>query len=168
MGERVMDSNSVTITGSMISNIAFVTGSVVVTPGQSASTTVSVGQDGSEWTLVLLANREGSSTVANEFNAACGGSQHEYCPTASFDTSPGALNFFFGVTITVNVPNVGQVQLPELYLAQGHVGFNNNWWIGGNAINTTQNVSDLVVVYNNQVVMQIQLSGGVSNFNFTT
>jgi hypothetical protein len=165
-----MDSNTVTITGSMIANITFVSGSIVVTSGQSSSNTVSIGQDGSEWTLVLLANRQGSSTVANEFNVACGGtppSQHEYCPTASFDTSPGSLNFYFGIIITINVPNNGQIALPIIYLGQGHTGFNNNWWIGGNAVNTTQPPgSDIVVIVNNVIVMQIQLSGGTSSFNF--
>jgi hypothetical protein len=43
------------------------------------------------------------------------------------------LNFYFGVNVSLVVD--GTVYTVPVYLGQGHTGLDNNWWIGGNAIN---------------------------------
>ena len=46
--------------------------------------------------------------------------------------SPAELNFYFGVNLTIEL-NETTYTVP-IYLGQGHVVFDNNWWMGGFAI----------------------------------
>ena len=152
-----IDSNTVQIRGSMINDIQYVDGTFQITQGQLYQLPPTIVQSGSEWNITVLANRHNSSPVANDFNIATGGSGHEYAGWTFEDTSPAELNFYFGVDLTFGSETV------PVHLGQGHTGFNNNWWIGGSAVEIDGRFARLVVGDS-----QFYLQGGVSWFELST
>jgi hypothetical protein len=112
------------------------TGQWVITPGQPATApnvTANPLPEDSAFTIEFEAGREGSSDVAQQFTNLCGGADHMWGIGASFDSTPGELNFYFGLLLQLQgVP--GQL---TIYLAQGSV-VSNNWWIGGDSIQAGQ------------------------------
>ena len=150
--QQSVDSNSVTITGSMIYNIGYIMNSFVVTAGQAAEPPPTCVQSGYEWTITILANRQNSSPVADSFNSVTGGSSHLYSEGAWFDRSPS---------------DPGQVTTP-VYLGQGHTGLRNNRWIGGSNvtyINAPFFYTGPALVIGNST---FYLSGGASSFSLST
>jgi len=156
-------SNSVTLTSSLISNVSYINGSLVITEGEDASPPPTITRSGTTWTITLEADRSGSATVATSFNNATGGENHEYAPDGGGGT-PDKLNFYYQVTITFTVD--GTAVPVNVYLAQGHYSLTNNWWIGGN---TVINIGDplLLVISNNAIKAALKISGSTSSFNFT-
>jgi hypothetical protein len=157
-----MSSNAVTITSPLIHSINYISGSLVITTGESSSPPPSVLQSGDKWTITLEAGRSGSKPVADSFNTLNGGSIHEYAPDGGgTGHTPNELNFYFGVTITFLLDGV---QIPtQVYFAQGHYSTTNNWWIGANSvINTGQPM--LLLISNNTIQRILNMSGGVSSF----
>jgi hypothetical protein len=155
--------NSVGVTCSMIQSMSYIEGSLVITQGQPSSPPPSFTQSGDTWTITLNCGRKSSSSVATSFNNQTGGSVHEYAPSGGGGT-PGNLNFYFGVRITMLVNNT---QIPvDVYFAQGSYGTTNNWWIGGN---TVVNKGDaLLLVINNNLITQIlALSGSHDSVTMT-
>jgi len=126
--------NKVTIKDSSrtVLGMQFVPGSVVVSKGKSFDGTVRIRQSGLDFILVLEAERSGTAAVAKAFNTACGGGPYEYAPSGGGGGSPDKLNFFFAVDVECVVAQ-GQGHA-RIYLAQGHHGAENNWWIGGSGV----------------------------------
>jgi hypothetical protein len=81
-------------------------------------------------TITLNADQSGTSDVAQGFNAIAGGASCEY--SSKWDglgSSPGGLNFYFGVNLSVGTEQI------TAYLGQGSYGAaNNNWWFGSSAL----------------------------------
>jgi hypothetical protein len=135
-----MDSNVVTLSGIDISDIGYVDGSFVITPGQDWLPPLTIARTSEVWTLTALANHQGSSGVAAQFYTATGGQvgpvSHAWSPNATSDLTPTELNFYFAVTLLL-----GRSAAATIYLGQGHIGFphdQNNWWIGGESISSTE------------------------------
>jgi hypothetical protein len=131
-----MDSNTVTISiasaYSSTSNITYMNNSLVVSAGQSHdSAPQTPTKNGNVWTIALNADRNGTSDIAQSFNTKAGGASHEYTNSSwwSLGSSPGDLNFYFGVNLTVGTETI------TVYLGQGHHGADqNNWWFGSSAL----------------------------------
>jgi hypothetical protein len=109
------------------------TGQWVITPGQPANppTAKETSQQGDPYTAFTIefdAGRKSSSDVATEFTNLCGGADNMFGIGAT-DGTPGSLNFYFGVTLTLK----GSLGPVTVYLAQGSE-IDNNWWIGGGNI----------------------------------
>jgi hypothetical protein len=126
-------SNDFNLICSDVTAMSYLSGSFVITDGESASPPPTFSHDSktSTWTVNIAADRSGSTDVANSFNAKTGGSLHNYT-NASGDKSPEKLNFYFGVVATFAVG--GQSVPVTFYLGQGHYGTSNNWWLGGNNV----------------------------------
>src|SRR5262245_38840349 len=141
-----VDSNTVTLTGDNITilHVEYIDNSFVITPGQTGSAPT-VAPNGSAWIITVPANRQGSTFVANSFDSVTGGDGHEWATFDFADDTPAELNFYFGVNVSLSVG--GTAYTVPLFLGQGHTGFDNNWWIGGNAIigKGTDDVAQLVV-----------------------
>lgn len=114
----------------LISNITY-GGEFWVSQGQSAYPPPLVSPIAGGFSITFEAGRENTTPVADKFYALSGGLGHEYCPSAPNTKSPSQLNFFFAVNIYI------QSAVVTAYLGQGNVGFNNNWWIGGECIDST-------------------------------
>jgi hypothetical protein len=113
------------------------TGQWVITPGQpakppTASETSQPGDPYTSFTIEFDAGRESSSDVATDFVNLCGGADHMF-GIGAMDGTPGSLNFYFGVTLTLK----GGLGSVTVYLAQGSE-VENNWWIGGGNIKSGQ------------------------------
>src|SRR5262245_58857194 len=121
-----VDSNNVTISGRDISilNVEYIDNSFVITPGQTGSGPI-VARSGSAWTITVQANRQGSTVVADSFNRAAGGDGHEWATFDFADQTPAELNFYFGVSVTLDID--GTAYTVPVYLGQGHTGLDNNW-----------------------------------------
>ena len=109
------------------------------------------------------AGRSTSGPVAVAFNNACGGSNNEWGIGSVSDSSPGELNFYLTVDVTLQVgTNTNTV---TVYLGQGDAGTGaNNWWIGGSCISDS---GQLTAVVGGQTVTLDMSSSGSSGFIFT-
>jgi hypothetical protein len=155
-----IESNVVTVTGSMIVGLSYVTGSLQVTPGQSYSSdvTVALEAESTQWAITALANRQGSSDIATAFVKAVGGSGYAFSPSSSSTRTPGKLNLYFAVLLTLSTSQ-GTTTVGPVYLGQGHTFLSNNWWIGGEAV-TYDNGSATLSAGG----ARFSISGGVSSF----
>jgi len=161
-----IDSNVVLMTGAMITNIAYVQGSLVVTQGQLSSPDVeaALAADSSDtWSITAFANRSGSSDVASSFIGKAGGAGHAYCPSSSSTKTPGKLNFYFAVSITVETSS-GPVTVTPVYFGQGHTFIHNNWWIGGSAVTYDGSGPAYLAVGSGR----FSISGGISSFQLSS
>lgn len=156
-------SNKVTISGSMITEVE-PTGELHITEGQTYSWPPAVTKNsGGDWEITLVAGRKKSSAVADGFNAATGGSIHEYAPSGG-GGSPSELNFYFAVNLTVNIGGT-HYKIP-VYFAQGHYSLTNNWWIGGNGV--VNDGKPLQLVVSDGTIEQIlTMSGSHDSFAFS-
>jgi hypothetical protein len=129
-----MDSNTVTISTTSpnsISNITYIENSLVVSDGQAHdSAPQTPTKNGNEWTITLNADRNATPDVAQSFNINAEGASHEYAASGwSLGNSPGGLNFYFGVNLTIGTETI------TVYLGQGSWGAaHNNWWFGSSTL----------------------------------
>ena len=110
-------SNVVTINdlSNAISNISYVSGSLVITAGQPSETPPTISSSEGTFTITLEAGREKSTSVADSFNSNCGNDgAKEYAPFRGGGT-PEELNFMFVVVIEFSIGAAVTV-----YLGQGH------------------------------------------------
>jgi hypothetical protein len=115
-----------------------------VTSGQPVDGVPTPSQTSGGWQINFTCGRQSNAGVAQDFVNTCGGSSSNlYGLGADFDSTPGNLNFFFGVDVTF----AGQSSPVTLYLGQGHifVTFQNNWWIGGASVNNTNGFVSLTL-----------------------
>ena len=136
------------------------TGQWVITPGQPASApkvTSNPLPDDSAFTIEFDAGREGSSDVAQQFINLCGSGDNMFGIGAGFSSTPGELNFFFGLTLQLQ----GSLAPIPVYLGQGSV-IDNNWWIGSGNIK-----SGLLEFISGGNLAALSISGdGSNNFIF--
>lgn len=158
------DSNEVKIACSLIESVSYVTGSLVITPGESSEEPPTIVQDGYQWNITLDADRKASEGVADSFNTLVGGANHEYAPfEGGTGKQPDELNFYFGINVTFNI---GGNRIQEtIYLAQGH-GTRNNWWIGSNNV-VNAGTPTYCVISNNLIQQIFTMSGGISDFSLS-
>lgn len=139
-------------------------GAYMATAGQACSLPPRVVQSGRKFTVTFDCNRKASSAVASSFNALCGGVAHEYAASHGGGT-PNDLNFYFGLTACFSTTH-GDAEA-TFYMAQGHSGGDNNWWIGGNVVESS--VPNLAVPLLDCVeVLYLPLTGSVSSYNLGT
>src|SRR6478672_2174682 len=160
-------SNVVTFTddSGSITNMTYISGSLQVSAGQPHDQEPSISQNGNVFTISLGAGREKTSEIADQFNAASGGVNHEYAAEGDSGT-PGELNFFFAVQVTFEVS--GNSTTETLYIGQGSFGviFSvNNWWIGGKGV-STPGIPKLEYVIGSNLY-GLLLSGNEDSFNLT-
>jgi hypothetical protein len=74
--------------------------------------------------MTFSVGRSGSSDVATWWKARIRVDQN------TFGHDPDALNFAFGGTLVLTL-STGTFTIPGIYIAQGHSGTSNNWWLGG-------------------------------------
>ena len=94
------------------------------------------------------------------FNEVTGGSGH--CAAKGGGSTPGELNFYFGVTLDINT-NAGNIPV-TLYLGQGHYATTNNWWLGGNTF--LQPPTVLLAISNNLIQSELKVALDTSSFKF--
>ncbi|MGR3907853.1 hypothetical protein Q3A80_12475 [Burkholderia sp. SR8] len=129
-----MDSNSVTLSIDSpytISSINYIDNSLVVSANQNHDPAPEIPPPvNNVWTLTLNSDRDNTSPVATSFNNIAGGASHAYTPLNwSLGGAPGALNFYFGVNISIGSETI------VVYLGQGQWGAAHyNWWIGSSAL----------------------------------
>ena len=130
--DDAVDSNTVTISSNSdaLSNITYIDNSLVVSAGQAHDSLQQPTKDGNVWTITLNADRSGTSDVAQSFNTKAGGASHEWASShGSWGDSPGGLNFYFGVNLTIRGETIAA------YIGQGNWGASqHNWWFGGSAL----------------------------------
>jgi len=167
-----MDSNTVTISIASpysISNVTYIENSLVVSAGQDPnSAPPTPAKNGNVWTITLDADRSGTPDVAQSFNAKVGGASHEYVSSSWSANSPGTLNFYFGVNLSIGTETI------TVYLGQGNWGaLHHNWWFGSRALILASFVlpgeQPAVLSFGPQIVIdgtQFSLQGtGDSSFN---
>jgi phospholipase C len=152
--------NVVTINdqSSMCQSISYIDGSLVITPGQPYEVPPAISWSNGAFKITLEAGRKGSEEVANAFNSLCRGSSKEYAPEGDDGGTPRELNFFFQVTLYFQPGGSANV-----YIAQGHHGSINNWWIGGDPI-FSLDIPRLEYTSGNQVYT-LAMSGDHETFN---
>jgi hypothetical protein len=104
-----VDSNTVTISSNSdaLSDITYIENSLVVSAGQAHDSLQQPTKDGNVWTITLNADRSGTSDVAQSFNTIAGGASHELASShGSWGDSPGGLNFYFGVNLTIGAETI--------------------------------------------------------------
>ena len=89
---------------------------------------------GTSFTIEFDAGRSGANIVAVWFDSMCGGSANEFCSTNS-TPPPGDLNFAYEVNLSLQAN--GNTAVEPVYLGQGSMSLDNNWWIGGSCISST-------------------------------
>lgn len=157
--------NILTITddSGTITGMSYFPGSVVVTSGQDSSPPPTVQKNGKIYTISFDCDRKGSSTTAASFNAASGGSTHEYAAYRGGDT-PDELNFWFGLQIEFSTSQGTGTAV--LNVGQGHTGVHDNWWLGGSIVNSsTPNL--IVPIDNTALKLTLPLSGDISEYTFS-
>jgi hypothetical protein len=114
-----------------------------VSAGQAHDSLQQPTKDGNVWTITLNADRSGTSDVAQSFNTIAGGASHELASShGSWGDSPGGLNFYFGVNLTIGAETI------TAYIGQGNWGASqHNWWFGSSALIL---VSYVIPPYNDQ------------------
>ena len=161
-----ISSNKLTITDSSrtVTKIQWVPGSTQVTSGEANTPTPTISQSGRVFTIELSADRSGSSTIANAFNASSGGAAHEYAADGGGGT-PAQLNFFF--TLQIDFATAQGSGTTQLNVGQGHYAATNNWWLGGSGVATSGSKASLNVIVgprNDQLV--VPMSGTNDSYTF--
>jgi len=129
-----MDSNSVTLSIDSqytISNITYIDNSLFVSEGQDHDPAPEIAPPTNNvWTITLNSDRNNTSPVAASFNNIVGGASHAYTPLDwALGSSPGDLNFYYGVNISIGSETIA------VYLGQGKWGAAHyNWWMGSSAL----------------------------------
>ncbi len=126
------DKNEVTLTcntANYITNFAY-TGTFVHPDVSTGSITATSSGDKKIWTVTIYCDRKGSDQVAADFRALFRDppAVHMYADKI-IDEVPGKLNFYASFKMTTS--DGGSF---DIYLAQGHHGTTNNWWIGSNEL----------------------------------
>jgi hypothetical protein len=111
--------------------MTYLPGSLKVSKDQPVDGDPVISSSGLLFTLNLQAGRHKTSAIADGFNTACGGAPFEYAPQGGGD-KPSELNFYFGIRVAFSTAQGNGVT--TLYLAQGHQGAYNNWWLGGHGL----------------------------------
>lgn len=159
-----MPTNTLNIYAGQVSNIVFVSGTLVVTgltdPKNLQPTIVHNNSTGQPpWQLQLTCDRQNSAGPATAFNNFVGGASHAYCADTNGATEPSQLNFSYQVVMTIgNVP-------VQLAIGQGS-NQNNNWWIGGPQL---FNVDNNALICTGAGLIKITGSNGsTAQFTFTS
>ncbi|HET6978975.1 MAG TPA: hypothetical protein VFI24_21765 [Pyrinomonadaceae bacterium] len=143
------------------------TGTYMVSAGQPMNTPATVTQNitpsSNGFTIELDAGRSDTGPVAASFNSLCGGAANEWGIGTVTDSSPGTLNFYFGVEIKLQVGTDTSTVI--VYLGQGTSGPDNNWWIGGECISDS---GQLTATVGGQTVTLNLSSSGSNGFIFST
>lgn len=150
-----MDSNTFELIGAPITGITYIDGSFAITAGEEFALPPTFSNEGSTWFMNVEADRSNSAPVAQSFNAITGGPGHQFADSF-VDKSPEELNFYFGTVVTFSI---GGASIPvTLYFGQGHRFASNNWWIGGEAVQSGDARGPVLVVSNGtiQAVFGIQ------------
>ena len=93
-------------------------------------------------TLDVRAGRQGSSEVADYFNAGITGENALGLSTTSDTHLPSELNFAVFGNLSVTIDDTTR-ECQEIRLAQGHKFAANNWWIAGTKCGFVDNPSQL-------------------------
>ena len=96
---------------------------------------------GTSFSIEFDAGRENTSIVAVWFDTMCGGSANEFCSTYSTG-SPNELNFAYEVNLQLQAN--GSTASETVYLGQGSMSLDNNWWIGGSCISSNGSLTATV------------------------
>lgn len=158
---------TLTFTGWLSPNFSYVPDSFRITAGEKSSLPPKVSPLGREFKISVACSRKGSTDMASQFLQTCGGRNHVFSPS-SWSVVPEKLNFFFGLTCTLTESD-GSSGTQQIYLAQGHMGARNNWWIGGPCVVSTKNYTStgLLVAPTPREIAIYAVSGGVSNIELS-
>lgn len=127
--------NEFTITCTDINNITYIGGSAVVSDGQPYDTPPEIQNKGNgKWKITFKSGRHKTKSVANSFKSTVGDTKYSMKTSSSGDKKPDELNFYFGLYLSINLPNGGILDNLPIYLGQGSNAFHNNWWLGGRAV----------------------------------
>lgn len=124
--------NDVTLkcdTANYITNVEY-TGTFNHPDVSTGSITATPNGDKKIWTVTIYCDRHGTDQVAADFRVLFNDppASHMYAETI-IDSVPEKLNFYASFKMTTS--DGGSF---DIYLAQGHHGSTNNWWIGSNSL----------------------------------
>jgi hypothetical protein len=153
-----MANNVLILKGSIIKTVTYVSNSLVVTDNKPGTVSIpNTPNSDYEWKITVDCPRDGSESVAEDFNLYCKTAVHEYAPKGGgVGEEPSELNFYLKIIITLATDNKEY----EVAVGQGHYNLTNNWWIGGQ-----------VVHYDNDGATfadTVGLSGDSDTINFNT
>ncbi len=142
--------------------VTYISGSAVVTSGESYTDSAAIGVSGNVWTITFAADRKGSTDVATSFNNASGGAAYVFAASGGGGT-PGKLNFYFTLQLIFSTAQ-GNATV-SLNAGQGHFALRNNWWLGGSIV--TSSVPCLTIpIDGTALTLDLPLSGSISSFTF--
>lgn len=150
--------NEFTLKCSEISNIKYRTNSAYVSSGQPFDAPPAIDPSGDTWKITFKSGRHKTSSVAESFMAVAGGSKRSVITSASGDTTPEELNFYFGITVSFSSRSYGALDDVLIYLAQGSFALTNNWWFGSNNLVNSGGTALLVAAKNGITVWKALLS----------
>jgi hypothetical protein len=127
--------NEFTLTCSSITNISYIADSAVVSSGQPYDTPPEIETKGDdEWKITFKSGRHKTKSVADSFKSIVGNTTYAMITASSGDKTPDELNFFFGLDLSIKLPNGGALDTLPIYLGQGSNAFHNDWWLGARAL----------------------------------
>jgi len=126
--------NEFTVICSSITNISYIANSAVVSSGQPYDTPPVIQNKGNgEWKIIFKSGRHKTKSVSESFKSIVGNTPFAMITASSGDKTPEELNFFFGLNLSVKLPNGGALDTLPIYLGQGSNVSHNNWWLGARA-----------------------------------
>lgn len=150
--------NEFILTSTAITKISFITNSVVASSGQPYDTPPTISDEGNgRWKIIFKCGRHKTGSVAESFKSTVGNTKYAMITASSGDKTPGELNFYFGLNLSLKLPNGGPLDTLPIYLGQGSSGSTNNWWLGAKAL---VNASDayLLATQSGQVAWRAKVS----------
>ncbi len=134
-------------------------GQWMVSNGQPMNTppavTANITPTSNNFNIELDAGRSDTGPVADSYNSLCGGASNEWGISTVTDSSPSTLNFYFGVELKLQSGT--DTSIVTVYLGQGTSAQDNNWWIGGECISDSGQLT--AVVGEEPVKLEISSSG---------
>lgn len=119
--------NNVYLNGSIIKNVQWIPGQLMVSTGQSSGQDPTIEKTDDGWKIDVYCGRQNTKAVADSFNEINISSQHMWSPTSYFTDEPEELNFYVGVNVEIDV--YGIPQYIDIYFGQGHTFGAENWWM---------------------------------------
>ena len=155
--------NVLTITDNSgtISSMAYVANSANVTSGQDSSPPPTVQKTGNIFTITFACDRKKSAPVATAFNNNCNNNSLNAYAASGGGGLPKELNFFFQLELQVTTASGSGSAI--LNVGQGSYGLNNNWWLGGSIVSSSQPGLN-IPVNNGASKLNLPLSGTKSSF----
>ncbi|MNH01747.1 hypothetical protein D4100_08510 [Serratia inhibens] len=150
--------NEFILTCDAIKNICYIDNSEVASSGQPYDTPPTISNEGNgRWKIIFTCGRHKTESVANSFKSTVGNTKYAMVTASSGDNTPKELNFYFGLSLSLKLPNGSLLDTLPIYLGQGSSGSTNNWWLGARALVNTSKTY-LLATQSGQIAWRAKVS----------